>query len=263
MGYFKQLEIERGKIIMGNAGIDWGRGMTNIDHETGIRYGVISMHEVTQAWCDSSEPQYGPYCPKCGNKIAETFEKMMEVIDKKEQAGKTYHCPKCKRTLTNDDFEMSEPDSYTYEGEGYQCQQSADDPDIFILKSPFYTYCKFCSPCAPGAGYLMDYFKSRALEINGKISSPDAYKRAAENAGYIKAYCFGHYWFEDVETGKMITCVYCKGSGKRIYPEHSPIYNNGELQQCYNCDGTGKVKETIQKAPYPVFSVETGELIEP
>ena len=29
-------------------GIDYGMGTTNIDLETGIRYGVISMHEVAR-----------------------------------------------------------------------------------------------------------------------------------------------------------------------------------------------------------------------
>ncbi len=49
-------------------GIDYGNGLTNIDHSNGIRYGVIPANEVLQAWCDSSEPDYGePHCPKCGN----------------------------------------------------------------------------------------------------------------------------------------------------------------------------------------------------
>ena len=39
-------------------GIDWGRGLTNIDHETGIRFRVTSLYEVSQAWGDDSEPIY-------------------------------------------------------------------------------------------------------------------------------------------------------------------------------------------------------------
>lgn len=180
MGYFKQLEIERGINIMGNAGIDYGRGMTNIDHETGIRYGVISMHEVTQAWYDSSEANFG--CEDC---------------DEKENGEDC--CFDCS------------PMSYDYDGDGYSAS-CGEDGDIFILKSPFYTYCQFCSPCAPGAGYLLNFFNP------GNGYSPETlgtkqYKDMAENAGFIRAYCFGHDWFED------------------------------------------------NKAPYPVFSVATGELI--
>jgi hypothetical protein len=46
------------------AGIDYGLGRANVDHETGIRYGVISQHTVGQAWYDSAEAEYGePHCP--------------------------------------------------------------------------------------------------------------------------------------------------------------------------------------------------------
>jgi hypothetical protein len=115
-------------------GIDYGRGLTNIDKDTGIRYGVIHNGEVLQAWCDSSEAVFP------------------------------------------DDYDEEEicdgPLDYAYEKDGYKCFQFADDTDIFIEKSPYYTYCGFCSPCAPGAGYLMD-------------------------EGNVKAYCFDHDWFED------------------------------------------------------------------
>jgi hypothetical protein len=60
-----------------------------------------------------------------------------------------------------------------------------------VLKSPYYTYANYCSPCVPGAGNLDDIVE-----------------------GEVKTYCFGHDWFEE------------------------------------------------EKAPYPVYSVATGELIE-
>jgi hypothetical protein len=123
-------------------GIDYGMGMTNIDKSNGIRYGVISQNEVLQAWADSSEPWYGE-----------------ESEWPKDEDGEPYL----------DD--MAEPLSFTYEEEGYMAE-CGEDGDIFITKSPFYTFCSFCSPCAPGAGYLM--------------SKDDG----------VRAYCFGHDWFE-------------------------------------------------------------------
>ncbi len=144
-----------------NPGIDYGMGLSNCDHKTSIRYGVISMHEVLQTWTDSSEAQYTPTCPYCGNKLKQGFD--------------AKRCGSCHRQIDPDrDFDMLEPDCFTYDTEGYQCQQSSDDTDIFIIKSPYYTYCQFCSPCAPGAGYIMH-------------SVMDG----------IRAYCFGHDWFED------------------------------------------------------------------
>lgn len=48
------------------AGIDYGFGTTNRDPATGMRYGVISQHGVSQAWRDSAEPDYGAAtCPDC------------------------------------------------------------------------------------------------------------------------------------------------------------------------------------------------------
>ena len=86
-------------------------------------------------------------------------------------------------------------DVFYYDDGETQAEQSADDVDIFVCKSPYFTYAQFCSPCAPGAGYLLN-----------PLTEPDPGN---------KAYCFGHDWFE---------------SGK---------------------------------APYPVYSVETGELVRP
>lgn len=190
-------------------GIDYGNGLTNIDTETGIRYGVIHQGEVLQAWADDSEAHYTPACPYCGNELKKGFE--------------TRRCGHCHKRINPDvDFDIQEPDYFTYDADGYQCQQSADDTDIFVLKSPYFTYCQFCSPCAPGAGYLMDYFKpdtkyrKKTNPINNHvITYSEWYKIQAEDNRYIKAYCFGHDWYED------------------------------------------------NKAPYPVFSVETGEIVNP
>ena len=58
---------------MAQPGIDYGCGMVNVDHATGIRYGVISQGSVLQAWADSAEPDYGEAsCPKCGNAVKDT-----------------------------------------------------------------------------------------------------------------------------------------------------------------------------------------------
>ena len=37
---------------------DYGMGLTNIDHETGIRYGVIAAVRM-DFWFEESEPDYG------------------------------------------------------------------------------------------------------------------------------------------------------------------------------------------------------------
>jgi hypothetical protein len=161
---------------MVNIGIDYGMGKTNIDLETGIRFGVINQNKVLQAWADGSKPEYVYLCPYC------EFELDNDHDD---------FCPSCKKEFESDHFDMIEPACFIYNEEGYECQ-SDDYGDIFITKSPYYTECRLCSPCAPGAGDLSSPVKDGA-----------------------KTYCFGHDWFEE------------------------------------------------EKAPYPVYSIETGELIEP
>lgn len=161
-------------------GIDYGGGITNIDTKTGIRYGVIPVNDVLQAWADSSETVYTARCPECGTDCDENY---------KDDEGNEYvhWCPACKKEVEHDNAYGDEPDLIHYVEEGYVASQDSDG-DIFVIKAPFYTLRGFCSPCAPGAGHL-------------------------RTEGDVKTYCFGHDWFEggkapypvySVETGEII-----------------------------------------------------------
>lgn len=161
-------------------GIDYGMGKTNINPKTNIHYGVIHQDEVLQAWADSSKGHYIFYCPCCGNELKNGYD--------------AKRCGHCHKSIDPDmDFMEIEPVSHFYKGDGYICEQSYDDPDIFIIKSPYFTYAQFCSPCAPGACYLMN-----------PLDEPN------ENN---KCYCFGHSWFEDERAPYP---VYSVKTSKRI-----------------------------------------------
>lgn len=155
------------------AGIDYG-GLTgsNRDAKTGIHYGVIAMQEVMQAWADSAEVIYIPHCPFCGE----------ELKIRKEYA----RCPKCRKSLVNEETNGDCPDMELCRDDGYKCTLFGGSSDIFVEKSLYYTYCQFCSPCAPGAGYLMHPL------------SPDE---------GIKTYCFSHEWFENNKTPYRVWLV--------------------------------------------------------
>lgn len=231
------------------AGIDYSLGMANVDKKTGIHYGVINQYEIGDWWFDESESEYGmPICPECGYEF------------KKSKSPKV--CPNCGfKPNDESEFIREEPIGYYYKKDGYIITQSGDDTDLFVIKSPYFTYCQFCSPCAPGAGYITN-------PINPEF-------------GGIKAYCLGHDCFESQETGNWIDCKYCNGTGYRNI-KSIPGFNresfiergykvNGDMAECWICNQyqtvsggqIGKVKEMICKAPYPVFSVKTGKLIEP
>ncbi len=173
---------------MHSKGTDYGMGQTNIDKKTGIRYGVISMHEVTQAWCDSSEGQYGdPTCGSCGNELTEADD--TNDIEVEEE----YYCETCETWCNGDDAYGDEPISFTVDDGEYKAEQSRDDSDIFIIASPYYTRAQFCSPCAPGAGYIMNPCD------DGE-----------------KTYCFGHDWFDD---GKAPYPVYSVDDDTLVEPK--------------------------------------------
>lgn len=190
-------------------GIDYGLGVTNIDLQTGIRYGVINQHEVLQAWCDSSEADYGePHCGRCGNEavagdsplpddlIAEivsgetvpvghaagesisaedaaSYDRSDLGYDTLHHACGDYACDDCRVLFDAEDAFGDEPLGFTLDDGEYKAS-SGQDGDIFILQSPYYTRAAFCSPCAPGACYL-----------------------ASPCDDGEKAYCFGHDWFSD------------------------------------------------------------------
>jgi hypothetical protein len=146
-----------------------GKLPVNVDVDNGIRYGVIPHNRVGSSWCDASEPEYAEpeqcdcVCPECN----EYVESPLDV-----SWGDCIECPNCG------EFELEFPDmleplGFTYDSDGYECEQIGE-VDIFISKSPYYTHAKYCSPCAPGACYLLS--------------------RCDENGP--KAYCFGPDWFD-------------------------------------------------------------------
>ena len=159
---------------MSYAGIDYGLGRSNVDLGTGIRYGVISQNSVLQAWADSSEAEYGePTCGNCGNPAVEIESVPEEEREDWTANGHDYACVACKRTFWSDEAFPDEAIGYSYEGDGYKLTDCLDS-DIFVLKSPYYTFAQFCSPCVPGAGNLDNPM-----------------------AGGVKTYCLGHDWFEE------------------------------------------------------------------
>lgn len=144
-------------------GIDYGRGTTNIDTKTGIRFGVISMHSVMGEALEDLEHEYPFNCPDCGS----------ESLVKSRSANYDYFCQSCRTWHMSEDCYGDESIGFHYEGDGYKLEDCLDS-DIIITKSPYYTHAQYCSPCVPGAGNL---------------DSP-----CDEGA---KAYCFGPDWFDE------------------------------------------------------------------
>ena len=161
-------------------GIDYGNGQTNIDHASGIRFGVIPANDVGQAWYDGAESDYGAAsCPKCGNEAEEAKGKYRKYEHSKHECD-DYVCHACKYVFGSESAYGDSPLCEYIDNGEYRAYQHRDDCDIFIEHSLYYTYAQFCSPCAPGACYLRN-------ELDGSLP---------ENYGN-RCYCFGHDMFED------------------------------------------------------------------
>lgn len=163
----------------GYTGLDYAFGKANVDATTGIRYGVLNQGEILQAWVDASEPIYTNDCPYCGAALDDC------VIE-----GET--CPECDAELASGDFDDAVCLGFELDDNEYKAT-CGEDGDIFIMKSPYYTLCGYCSPCAPGAGDLS------APMDNG-----------------IRAYCFGHDWFEG---GKAPYRVFRVDDDTEVFPD--------------------------------------------
>ena len=146
--------------------IDYGMGKTNIDTETGIRYGVISQNSVAGEALDCLEYDYQFSCPQCGN---ETL-----VPSKSKKYGHDYYCQSCYTWHDAEDCYGEEPTGFHSNDSDYIVTNCLDN-DLMVIKSPYYTYARYCSPCVPGAGNL---------------DSPDL-----ENG--VMAYCLGLDWFDE------------------------------------------------------------------
>lgn len=218
------------------AGIDYSLGMANRDEETGISYGVVPVHAVGERWYGDSEANYGkPHCPKCGNEAREATEEEQEKFDCGERSDCEYFCEGCEALLDSGEVWAESPLSFYYLDEEYALEQDAEDVDIWVSKSPYFTRAQFCSPCAPGAGYLM----------NPCDAGP-------------RTYCLGHEWFEAVKTGRMVPCPACRGLGVRWVQGGSL---EGRLVRCWVCKG-GVRPEYVTRAPYPVYRVSDGAEVE-
>ena len=156
-----------------DSGIDYGMGQTNIDTDTGIRYGVIHFRDLaSHAWetiySEGTDLDYADAIKSLKDDLARAIKSAIEDY------ATNFNEKELAESIVDDlDFEV-EPTGdcvrYGYDRDGLTFN-TCSDGDIFVTKSPFYSLCSFCSPCAPGAGYL-------------------------KSEGSVKTYCLGPDWFE-------------------------------------------------------------------
>lgn len=151
-------------------GIDYSLGKANYDIETGISYGLIDVRSLTEWIWEYIMPVYLPYCPHCYNELPISFEDDTE-------------CPDCKVLIEDGQqySDFAEPSYLEYKNDEYHLYMSSDSQEVWIFKSPYFTYAQYCSPCMPGAGNL-----DVPMDERGQLEQLGA-----------KTYCLDKTWFND------------------------------------------------------------------
>jgi hypothetical protein len=97
----------------------------------------------------------------------------------------SYHSvmPEALDDVFNQGENQGEDEVYLYEQYGYKISNSPSLVCLFVEKSPWYTFARPCSPCAPNAGDL---------------DNPE---------GLLKTYCLGPEWFEGEKSPYLVYSV--------------------------------------------------------
>ena len=153
-------------------GIDYGMGQTNID-TNGIRYGVIHSNRLaSHAWdtiaSDGTDLDYLDAMDNLKSELSHAIKSVLQ--DYATSYDEADLADSIIESLEFDWESTGDCTRYSYESEGLAFNVCSDG-DIFVTLSPFYTLAEFCSPCAPGAGYL-------------------------GSDGNVKTYCLGPDWFD-------------------------------------------------------------------
>jgi hypothetical protein len=159
--------------------------MPNYDEKTGIHYGVISPNSISsEALSDlcfganSTDPHYEGGKKELLDDLKQFCEE--HYIDFEQINTDSFE------DQFNDHYENSDG-QYDYEDKDYTLHISGDNFGIFVIRSPYYTFTKQCSPCAPGAG-----------DLDNPISKEE-YEKGDHNAfmyGTVKAYCLPKDFFD-------------------------------------------------------------------
>ena len=185
--------------------------MPNYDEKTGIHYGVISPNSISSETLSELQDRsvdtiYEESLKDITNNINGLFEEL-GIRDN----DKDYETIRAMMLNTFNENYENDYHGYEYTDPEYVLKICDDNFGIFVIKSPYYTYTKQCSPCAPGAG-----------DLNNSISKAE-YEKGDHNAfmyGTVKSYCLDKDFF-DPEYAKIPYRYYRVSDDKEVIEEVS------------------------------------------
>ncbi len=188
--------------------------MPNFDEKTGIRYGVISPHDISswsldEIYQNGTDPIYEEYIENTEQEYRDDHPG-----DKFNQEDFDSYMENC-----NMEYESDGSGIVDYSDSEYDLHVSGDNFGIFVMRSPYYTYCRGCSPCAPGAGDLNSPVDNPDLKNKDMIRYIDQFGTAHKIAE--KTLCLGHEWFDqdnDQYSRKIPYRVFRVDNDKEVLP---------------------------------------------
>ena len=280
------------------AGIDYsGLGSkANRDEATGIRYGVVSQNSInpdvmSDIWSEARDLSYEAAVEDIKQRLRDavnsgdprqylqdSLEDMRLYtadIDEMEAIIRGQICSLEDKVggmwdvisdTFGDQYQDNGDRSWLWEKDGYtlsNCLQS----DVFVSRSPYFTYAQHCSPCCPGALNLDNPFEGLAVPQGNHASFAEDFKWNAEAAGFPACYCLGRDFFEgekapyevfSVATGKRVVmvekltpCPNCKGSGRDNVRRLAEV-RGCDMTQVYLDIGNGNIQVDDYKTVDPV-----------
>ncbi len=192
-----------------HAGIDYGLGRTNLNKETGIRFGVIHSNQIdaeaaSDFYSKGDDLDFEKHKRDLKESLAAAIEKVLDEYNHERSNDSENLAEEIVDHLDYDGYEgTGECQRTWYERDGYKISSNSRG-ELFVQESPFFTYAPFCSPCAPGACSIDE---------------------GCEDDSLPKAYCLNADWFGEDE----FVCpypVFEVGTGKQVYAV--PIIGDAE-----------------------------------
>jgi len=162
----------------------------NMDFESGIHYGAISQNsldlDALYDWYEN-DAYYDEAKDEISNGIESALSDYLDPVEIEDVIDVAID-------KFNEAYQCDEPAFY-YEDDEYSAEYSHDMCCWIIKKSPYYTYCKGCSPCVPNAGDLDSPVTPDDYEKDNNASMHEI--RASIYGGIKKTYCLPKEFFID------------------------------------------------------------------
>jgi hypothetical protein len=138
-----------------------GDDAPNVDHATGIRFGVIhsnclSSDAIADIQDNGEDLTYAAAAEDAKAQIRSAMSDCLEeIIGYRTKSALDSAVAVVWESISQDYNDGYDPDgsTYLYESGGYKITLCADG-DLFVELSPYYALRGLCSPCAPNAGHL-------------------------------------------------------------------------------------------------------------